>query len=80
MTDYVYTRDAVTGQHSIIELAISLDVFGDDALNLVAWHPSCGNDELLLEVNLQSTPEPGTFVLLRSAVALLAFRRRRRRA
>jgi len=76
--DYLYTRDSETNQHAIIEFAIDLSAFGGHELDMVAWHPSCGNDELLLQVDLQPVPEPGTFALLGAAIAFFAFRRRRR--
>ena len=74
MADYVYTRDSATTQHSIIELAMDVSVFGGATIEQIAWRPSCGNDEL--QVPLSFVPEPATLVLM-GAGALAGVRRSR---
>jgi hypothetical protein len=73
----VYTRNAVTTQHAIIELAIPLSFFEDPILSIM-WRPSCGNDELIVG-SLNIVPEPGSFVLAAAAaVGILPLVRRRK--
>jgi hypothetical protein len=60
--DYIYTRDSVTQQHSIIELSFEAGVLGDASSLEIFWGPSCGND--VLEVEGQYVPEPGVLSLL----------------
>jgi hypothetical protein len=77
---YRFTRNTVTTQHSIIEMAIPLSVFGGATIDSILWYPSCGNDELILDVNL--VPEPGTWALALVAAAgvvpVVRSRRKRR--
>lgn len=75
--DYIFTRDSVTAQHSIIEMSIPLSIFGGDTITNILWHPSCANDEL--SVGTQIVPEPGTWALAAlGAAALVPLVRRRR--
>ncbi len=76
MADYVFTRDTVTTQHSIIELSIPLQFFSGETIQHLSWRPSCGNDEL--DVTVIAIPEPATLPLL--ALSLLPLARRRRRS
>lgn len=77
---FVFTRDSQTTQHSVIEMAIPLSIFGGQTIENILWHPACGND--VLSLSTQIVPEPGTFTLGALAVAALAVPlvRRRRRA
>jgi hypothetical protein len=63
----------VTTQHSIIELSLDLNLFGDDVITGVFWRPASGFDEL-------NVPEPGSFLLAASSLAaiLLVYASRRR--
>jgi hypothetical protein len=73
-----FTRDTVAGQHSIIEMAIPLSVFGDQTIESILWQPACGNDVLSLGVSL--VPEPATGALaLMAALGVVPLARRRRR-
>lgn len=75
MADYGYTRDSVTTQHSVIELALDVSMFAGATIEQVAWRPSCGNDEL--QVPLNFVPEPPTLALMAGG-ALLGARRSRK--
>jgi hypothetical protein len=79
LVDYVYTRDSFTSEHSVIEMAIPLHYFGGDEIQRLEWRPSCGNDELLLRVDLQPIPEPSSLALAALGIAGLALLRRRKR-
>jgi hypothetical protein len=59
--------------HAFIELSVELKLFGDDVdVTYVRWGPSCGNDELSVDVPPPThTPEPAS--LLVWAVLALAF-------
>ena len=61
-SDYVYTRDSSTSQHSIIELTLNAAIFGSALIEGVYWRPSCGNDELNVTVDRQVVPEAATLV------------------
>jgi hypothetical protein len=76
--EYRFTRNTSTTQHSIIELAIPLSLFGGATIESIRWHPACGNDELILETNF--VPEPSTWMLaLAAAAGLVPIVRRKRR-
>ena len=83
--DYVFTRDSSTSQHSIIELGFELSTLGGDIASAddltIEWRPSCGNDELSINVSLPSggpsIPEPGVIALMGLGLAGLGFARRR---
>lgn len=81
LADYVYTRNTVTQQHSIIELSIDAGLFGGISSIEVEWGPSCGNDVLagLAAVSIpnEELPAPGALSLLGAAFAGMAIRRRR---
>jgi hypothetical protein len=60
--DYIYTRNSSTNQHSVIELTLNAALLGGGTIESVFWRPSCGNDELNVDVDHQIVPEAGTFV------------------
>jgi hypothetical protein len=65
LSDYVYTRNSVTTQHSIIELGFDAYSFiGNATINSISWRPSCGNDELDITLNTTiPTPEPASLAI-----------------
>ncbi len=66
LSDYVYTRNSVTTQHSIIELAFDAASFigAGETINSIYWRPSCGNDELGITLNATiHTPEPASLAI-----------------
>jgi hypothetical protein len=58
-TDFVYHEAGLVGgtQHAWIEAGIDLSLF-DSAPSLVRWAPSCGNDELEIEVTITPLSPP----------------------
>lgn len=75
MAEYVYTRDAVTTQHAIVELAIDLSLFSQETIQSIHWRPSCGNDELDATVRTD-VPEPATLLFLMGGGLVIWTRRR----
>jgi hypothetical protein len=75
--DYIFTRNSVTRQHSIIELALDMNMFGGATLYDMYWLPSCGNDELRISTQISSVPEPASVALLGLGLLGIAFMRRR---
>ena len=84
--DYVYTRDSVTRQHAIIELALDTSVFGKNTVYGVFWAPSCDNDELRVTfdplrteppVRIEQVPEPAQLTLFGLGLSMLGLLRRR---
>ncbi len=80
--DFIFTRNGVTGQHAIIELAISTSLFGASTLESIFWAPSCGNDELSVSmpVRITQVPEPAALGLFGLGLLAMGVQRRRRRA
>ncbi|TPW12111.1 MAG: hypothetical protein FD130_1837 [Halothiobacillaceae bacterium] len=76
--DYIFTRNTVTSQHAIIELALDTRMFNGDLLNSMHWRPSCGNDEMNVRLNLQTVPEPNSLWLMGAGLGLVAWVARRR--
>lgn len=75
-----FTRDTVTTQHSIIEMAIPLSAFGGQTIQGILWHPACGNDMLTLSTSIVPEPRSLTLAALAAlAVVPLLHRRRSRR-
>lgn len=68
--DYVFTRDAFTAQHSVIEFSLPLSLFNGENIVSAAWRPACGNDELMV------VPEPSTVAIL-ALLGLVSARRKR---
>src|SRR3569832_1002863 len=87
--DYVYTRDSVTRQHAIIELALDTTMIGDKTIYGMFWAPSCDNDELWVgidplstgeqQVRIEQVPEPTEIALFGLGLSALGVLRRRRR-
>jgi hypothetical protein len=74
--DYVFTRNSVTTQHSMIELSLPLSLFGSETIIGIDWAPACDNDELALNLNV---PEPSSVVLAGLGLVGLLFVWRYRR-
>ncbi len=67
-------------KHTIYELLIPLSYFGVAEITSVHWAPSCGNDLLDVNTNINHMPEPTSLALAGFAgigFALRALRRRR---
>lgn len=77
MADYIYTRNTVTSQHSIIEASFETGLFGDINSIEIAWGPACGNDVLSVTGDI-NVPEPHVLSLLAVGLAGFAVRRRSR--
>ena len=75
--EYVFTRDAQSGEHSVMELAFDATWFGGETIESIHWRPACGNDELDVPVNF--TPEPASLALLVVGGLTLARQRGRKR-
>jgi hypothetical protein len=60
--DYVYTRNAASSEHSVIEISIPIGLFAGATIESMHWRPSCDNDEV--DVALNYVPEPATVALL----------------
>lgn len=85
--DYAYTRNSVTSQHAIIELALDVtNLMDEDGEGLIGihWSPSCGNDivHALFTASLETQiPEPGSALVWLSGFGVMAgmrYRRKRR--
>jgi hypothetical protein len=82
--DYVFTRNTVTSQHSIIEMSFDLTyLLGASGGTLdIYWGPTCGNDfahlALLVPVGDTDVPAPAAGGLLAFGLLGLAALRRRR--
>lgn len=99
-TDYIYTLNstlqdngAASLQHSVIELALDLSALtsdystGDPLTLEIFWGPSCGNDRLMVALdvqqpnpNIEQLPAPGGLAAFALGLALLGFHRLRRPA
>jgi hypothetical protein len=76
--DYFYGYTYATGEHYVLEMAISTSLFGSDWQNkaILQWTETCGNDVIGLTVH---TPEPATMIMM--GIGLLgagALRRRKK--
>ncbi len=85
--DYIYTRNSVTSQHAIIEMALDvsnlLDEDGETNIG-IHWSPSCGNDivtALMTVTHETEIPEPGSALVWMAGfagIAAVRYRRKRR--
>lgn len=75
-------KQASGSVHSVIELSINLNMFGNFTDLDIYWGPACGNDKLGIEWprEVSEVPAPAGLWLMVSALAGLAALRRRRRA
>lgn len=66
MADYYFSRNAFGSQHSIIELSLDVNLFGNASNLDFYWGPSCNNDVLTVKDDLTNSrvPLPGTLTLL----------------
>ena len=82
MADYIFTRNAVTKQHSIIEFSLPLTAFGGNVVQSISYAPSCDNNHLIINLQSYAIPEPATVVMggMGLAIVSVAGIRRRRAA
>jgi hypothetical protein len=73
--DYVFTRDTITDQHAVVELAVDPSWFGGAEILSAHWRPSCGNDELDVMVNVVPEPATASLLLIGMAAVVRRFRR-----
>lgn len=71
--DFVYSGNTFTNQHAVYEIAFDLSTLSNITIERIFWAPSCGNDELYVDLDL-TIPEPLTGLLLIPGIALF-FRR-----
>jgi len=76
--EFIYTRNTLTTQHSVIELSLDRAIFGDATMLDFYWAPSCNNDVLVVHDDLPGRiPEPSTLAAL--GIGFLGLRMIRRR-
>jgi hypothetical protein len=75
------TYGGSSGQHSIIELQFNATVlFGHGVtIQSISWYPSCANDEMVINLNQTTAPEPATLVGLAGLLTATLVGARRRR-
>jgi hypothetical protein len=79
MTDYIFTRDDVSQSHSIIEVAIDMNLFDGATLQQLYWSPSCSNDRLYFTPDMNQAPAPATLALMGLGLLGMSTARRRLR-
>ena len=80
MSDYIFTRNSVTKQHSIIEFALPLTAFNGNVVQSISWAPACDNNHLIINLQGYTIPEPTTVVMAGIGLALVMLVGVRRRA
>lgn len=84
LTDYFFSLNSISTQHSLIELSFDASLLDGD-IKSIHWRPSCGNDEL--DIVFEAPFRPQSVPLPRGAVlgfaglgflGLLGYRRRLR--
>lgn len=78
LADFVYTSTSETNQHAVYELAFDLSSIAATNIEKVFWAPSCGNDELYVQLDLPiNIPEPAGIAMLGLGLLGLAGIRKR---
>lgn len=79
LADFVYTSNSQTNQHSFYEMAFDITALPATSIDKVFWAPSCGNDELYVELDLPiEVSEPFSIALLAlGLLGLFGVRRKR---
>ncbi|MBX9791500.1 MAG: PEP-CTERM sorting domain-containing protein [Pirellulales bacterium] len=81
MADYIFTRNSVTKQHSIIEFSLPLTAFDGNIVKSISYAPACDNNHLIINLEHYAIPEPTTLALGGIGLAIVtATGVRRRRA
>ena len=80
MADYIFTRNSVTTQHSIIEFALPLTAFGGNVVKSISYAPACDNNHLIINLQNYAIPEPTTVLMGGMGLALVTLVGMRRRA
>ncbi len=80
LADYIFTRNTVTKQHSIIEFALPLTAFDGNIVQSISYAPACDNNHLFINLDSYAIPEPTTMALggIGLAIVTLTGIRRRR--
>jgi hypothetical protein len=82
VADYIFTRNSVTLQHSIVEFALPLTAFDGNIVQSISYAPACDNDHLFIQLENYAIPEPASLVLGSCGLAIVVgagLRRRRSR-
>ncbi|THB70076.1 MAG: PEP-CTERM sorting domain-containing protein [Gammaproteobacteria bacterium] len=78
LADFVYTSTSETSQHAIYEMAFDLSAITATSVEKIFWAPSCGNDELYVQLDLPiNIPEPAGIALFGLGILGLAGVRKR---
>lgn len=80
LADYIFTRNTVTKQHSIIEFALPLTAFNGNVVQSISYAPACDNNHLIINLQVYTIPEPTTVAMGGMGLALVMLVGLRRRA